>query len=74
MTISAEVGAVKPSVMIFQIALEQLQVKAKEAVFVDDVLENIEVCEKVGMQGVHFKDPESALKQVRALLRVTLQA
>jgi len=74
MTISAEVGAVKPSAKIFQIALEQLQVKAKEAVFVDDVLENIEACEKVGMQGVHFKDPESALDQVKALLQVTLQA
>jgi len=74
MTISAEVGAVKPSAKIFQIALEQFQVKAKEAVFVDDVLENIEACEKVGMQGIHFKDPESALDQVKALLRVTLQA
>jgi epoxide hydrolase-like predicted phosphatase len=68
MTISAEVGAAKPSAKIFEFALEQLQVKAKEAVFVDDVQENIEACEKLGMKGVHFKDPESALKQLKALL------
>ena len=68
MTISAEVGATKPSAKIYEFALEQLQVKAKEAVFVDDVLENIEACEKLGMKGIHFKDPESALKQLKALL------
>jgi epoxide hydrolase-like predicted phosphatase len=59
MVISAEVGVAKPDPKIYQIALEQLQVKAKEAVFVDDVLENIEACQQVGMQGIHFKDSPS---------------
>ena len=68
LTISAEVGAAKPSAKIYHFALEQLQVKANEAVFVDDVFENIKACEKIGMQGIHFKDPESALKQLKALL------
>jgi epoxide hydrolase-like predicted phosphatase len=68
LTISAEVGAMKPSAKIYEFALEQLQVKAKEAVFVDDVLENIEACEKLGMKGIQFKDPESALKKLKALL------
>jgi len=68
LTISAEVGAAKPSAKIYEIALEQLQVKAKEAVFVDDVLENIEACERLGMKGIQFKDPESALQQLKALL------
>jgi epoxide hydrolase-like predicted phosphatase len=68
MTISAEVGAMKPSAKIYEFALEQLQVQANEAVFVDDVQENIEACEKLGMRGIHFKDPESALEQLKALL------
>jgi len=68
MTISAEVGAAKPEAKIYQFALEQLKVQAKEAVFVDDFFENIEGCEKVGIKGIHFKDPESAIKQVKALL------
>jgi epoxide hydrolase-like predicted phosphatase len=68
MIISAEVGAAKPDPRIFQIALEQVQVEANEAVFVDDFIENIEACQKVGMKGIRFKDPESAMKQVKALL------
>lgn len=68
LTISAEVGAMKPSAKIYKFALEQLQVEANEAVFVDDVWENIEACEKLGMQGILFKNPESALKKLKALL------
>ena len=68
MIISAEVGAMKPDPKIFQIALEQFGVKPKEAVFVDDFLVNIEGCEKVGIKGIHFKDAESTLKQLKKLL------
>ena len=68
MTISAEVGAMKPSAKIYEFALEQLQVQASEAVFVDDVQENIEACEKLGMMGIQFKDSESTLKKLKALL------
>jgi len=68
MVISAEVGVIKPDPKIFHIALEQLQVKAKEAVFVDDVLENIEACQQVGMQGIHFKDSRSAIQQLKKML------
>ena len=68
MIISAEVGTMKPEPKIFQIALEQLGVKPKEAVFVDDFIANIEGCEKVGIKGIHFKDAESTLKQLKKLL------
>jgi epoxide hydrolase-like predicted phosphatase len=68
MVISAEVGVAKPDPKIYQIALEQLQVKAKEAVFVDDVLENIEACQQVGMQGIHFKDAGQAIQEIKKLL------
>lgn len=66
--ISAEVGAAKPEPKIFQIALEQFGVSPEEAVFIDDFLINIEGCEKVGIKGIHFKDPESALQQLKRLL------
>ncbi len=68
MIISAEVGAAKPGAKIYQIALEQFGVSPSEAVFVDDFIDNIEGCEKVGIKGIHFKDPETALQQVKALL------
>jgi epoxide hydrolase-like predicted phosphatase len=66
--ISAEVGAAKPDPKIFQVALEQFGVSPSEAVFVDDFYENIKGCEKIGMKGIYFKDPETALKQLRKLL------
>ena len=68
MIISAEVGAMKPEPKIFQIALQQFGVKPEEAVFVDDFYVNIEGCEKVGIRGIHFKDPETALQQLNELL------
>lgn len=68
MIISAEVGVVKPDARIFQIALDQFQVRAKEAMFVDDFKENIEGCEKVGMQGLLFRDPERDIQKLKALL------
>src|SRR5258706_14630909 len=66
MIISAEVGVAKPSAKIYEFALEQLQVKAKEAVFVDDVIEKIKDGEELGMQGIHFKKPQSSLEQFKA--------
>ena len=68
MIISAEVGVAKPDPKIYHIALEQLQVEPKEAVFVDDFYENIEACEKVGMKGIHFTDPKSALGQLKKMI------
>ena len=66
--ISAEVGVAKPDPKIFQIALDQAGVRPNEAVFVDDFYANIEGCEKVGMTGIHFKDAQAALQQLKLLL------
>jgi len=68
MVISAEVGAAKPGAKIFRVALKQAQVEANEAVFVDDFYENIEGCEKLGIKGIHFTSPETALRQLRKIL------
>jgi epoxide hydrolase-like predicted phosphatase len=69
-TISAEVGAVKPSAKIYEVALDQARVGAGEAVFVDDVQINIEACEKVGMKGILFNDPEKSLSRLNQLLKI----
>lgn len=51
---SAEEGVAKPAAEIYQRALARLGVAPAEAVFVDDVLENIEAARALGMAGVHF--------------------
>lgn len=68
--ISAEVGVVKPSAGIYEVALQQAGVKAKEAIFVDDVAANIDACEKIGMKGILFKEPQEVLAQLNRLLKI----
>jgi len=67
--ISSEVGAVKPKPKIYEVALQKANVQAAEAIFVDDFYENIEACEKIGMKGVFFKDPEKAMRDLKRLVR-----
>lgn len=66
--ISSEVGVAKPEAGIFQMALKEAEVRPEEAVFVDDFYVNIDGCEKVGMKGIHFKDAQSTLQQIKQLL------
>ena len=68
MIISAEVGVEKPDARIFQIALEKLGVAASESVFLDDFVENIAAARALGMQTIHFTQPEQALVQLEKLL------
>ena len=68
--VSAEVGIVKPDPRIYQLALEKLGVQPSEAVFVDDMPENIAACEALGMQGVHFRSAEQAIADIKTLLNV----
>jgi len=68
--ISAEIGMVKPSAKIYEVALNQAKVSADEAVFVDDVQVNVEACEKIGMKGVLFNEPEKSLSRLNHLLQI----
>ena len=68
MVISAEVGIMKPDPRIFQYALEQLDVAPAEAVFVDDVIENVEAARAFGMHAIHFTTPRQAISELKQLL------
>jgi epoxide hydrolase-like predicted phosphatase len=68
MIISAEVGLVKPDVTIYQLAVEQLGVKADEAVFIDDMQRNITGAMKAGLQGIHFINPQKLRLDLDQLL------
>jgi epoxide hydrolase-like predicted phosphatase len=68
MIISAEIGVMKPDERIYQIALEKLGVKPSESVFLDDFPKNVEGAIAVGMQAIHFTQPEQALKELKQLL------
>lgn len=52
--ISSEVGMIKPSRDIFELALEHIGTSADETVFIDDRPVNVEGAERVGMRTILF--------------------
>lgn len=66
--ISAEVRLAKPDPAIYTLMLDQLQIAPQEAIFMDDLIENIQVACELGIHGIQFKDTAQALADVRALL------
>jgi epoxide hydrolase-like predicted phosphatase len=68
--ISAEVGLMKPDPQIYRLAAESVGVAATEALFVDDFRENIAAARAVGMQTIHFTDPEIARQQLAKITGV----
>jgi len=64
---SAFVGMRKPERAIYELTLERLgDVDASECVFVDDVDVNCAMATELGMTAVHYRDPESAIAEIRA--------
>lgn len=65
---SCEVGLAKPDPAIYHKVLTLAGVKAEEAIFVDDVQENIDAANTVGIHGVRFTSAHQAIADVRRLL------
>jgi HAD superfamily hydrolase (TIGR01509 family) len=65
---SAEVQLAKPDERIYHLVCTRLGVQPEQAVFMDDVQENIEGARRIGMQGIQFKTPEQALNDLQSLL------
>lgn len=66
--ISAEVGLVKPDPRIFHLALAELDVVPEEAVFLDDMPENIDAARSVGIHGIFFTNTQQAMDEIAALV------
>lgn len=66
--ISAEEKIAKPDERIYQIALERLQVAPDEAIFLDDLLPNVEAARKMGIQAVQFQETTQAISDLKKLL------
>ena len=69
--ISAEEGVMKPAEEIYRTALEELHIYPKEAIFVDDFIENVIGAREIGMHAIHFANRDKAWMAVRELLRTS---
>lgn len=66
--ISAEVKLAKPDPAIYVEMLKRLAVEPYQAIFVDDLRENIETAISLGIQGILFQNTEQAIADVESKL------
>jgi putative hydrolase of the HAD superfamily len=71
--ISGEVGMHKPQPEIFELACERVGLAPADCVFVDDLRENCEGAEAVGMTAVLHRGADTTLPELERLLGVELR-
>jgi HAD superfamily hydrolase (TIGR01509 family) len=65
-TLSFEVKALKPEATIYHNMLEKLAVPAQECVYIDDIRENVEAAERLGMHGLLYTGYDKLVADLRA--------
>jgi len=68
LVLSGELGVIKPSPEIYTATLQQLNVKASEAVFVDDREVNVRGAEACGIRSLLFTNTDSFIRDFEALI------
>ena len=62
--VSGEEKTRKPFPEIYQTTLDRFNLDATRALFIDDNLRNVEASRAMGINGIHFKNPERLVKQL----------
>jgi putative hydrolase of the HAD superfamily len=71
--ISGEEGMHKPQPEIFRLGAERIELPPEECVFVDDLRENCEGAEAVGMTAVLHRGADSTVPRLEELLEISLR-
>ena len=71
--ISGEEGMHKPQPEIFRLGAERVELPPEECVFVDDLRENCEGAEAVGMTAVLHRGADSTVPRLEELLEISLR-
>ncbi len=61
---SSKVGARKPELRFYQLALERLGIEAQAAVYLDDLGINLKPARALGMHTIKVESPEQALREL----------
>jgi putative hydrolase of the HAD superfamily len=64
---SCSVGASKPDPLIYREALRVSKVRAGEAVYIDDILANVEAARRLGLSGIHYQSAQQLLQAFAGL-------
>jgi FMN phosphatase YigB (HAD superfamily) len=68
-SLSFDVGAMKPDPAIYRDALDALGSSPERSLFIDDLQENVEAAERLGIRGLHFT-PQTDLRAELAQLGI----
>jgi epoxide hydrolase-like predicted phosphatase len=71
--ISGEVGLHKPQPEIFRLGADRVGLAPEQCVFVDDLRENCEGAEAVGMIAVLHRGADASLERLEELLDISLR-
>jgi len=71
---SAAVGLSKPDPEIYNLTLERLDVAPEQAIFLDDLLRNVDSARHVGLHALQFVNPEVSLAALEDLLGHPIRA
>ena len=66
--ISALEHVIKPEKEIYEVLMNRYDVVPEEAVFIDDLEQNIEAARQLGFHTVHFADKEKGMQELKAML------
>lgn len=55
----------KPFKEIYNITLERFNIIPENSIFIDDNFRNIEAANTLGINGIHFKNPEALIQQLK---------
>ncbi|MBJ6368831.1 HAD family hydrolase [Snuella sedimenti] len=64
--VSGEEKTRKPFAKIYTTTLDRYNIKAKNAIFIDDSLRNIEAAKKLHINGIHFKSPKQLIETLKS--------
>ena len=65
--VSGEEKTRKPFPEFYQRLLNRYNVKAGEAIFIDDNFRNVQAAEKLGIRSIHFESPQQLRKELNSL-------
>ena len=74
LAISAEIGIMKPDAAAYRLILAMMQMEAHTCVFIDDIPDNVEVAQAIGLHGIVFEDNPSCLAALTRLLGISPDA
>ena len=65
--VSGEVKVGKPDPRVFELLFRRCGFRPEDSVFIDDLIENIEVARSLGMHGIHFQSPDQVETELKKL-------